>query len=122
MDIQEVTLKQIDDMKAACEDYIKVAEALNRLRTNEDFKLVFEEKYTKEYAIRTVGLLGDGSYNPHNNRKDSKEELYDSLIGISRFQTYMRAVEQMAIQAEKQLMEIHEAETEYYKNSDETVQ
>ena len=122
MDIQEVTLKQIDEMKAVCEDYIKVAEALDRLRTNEDFKLVFEEKYTKEYAIRTIGLLGDGSYNPHNNRKDSKEELYDSLIGISRFQTYMRAVEQMATQAEKQLMEIHEAETEYYKNSDETVQ
>ena len=88
MDTQEVTLKQIDDMKAACEDYIKVAEALDRLRTNEDFKLVFEEKYTKEYAIRTVGLLGDGSYNPYNNRKDSKEELYDFSLLLSSILNY----------------------------------
>ena len=47
-------MEQLQIMREDCKRYIDRADALNRLANNADFKLVFMEGYTKDYAARLV--------------------------------------------------------------------
>ena len=110
-----VTLEQIAEMREDCKRYIDRADALNRLTNNADFKLVFMEGYTKDYAARLVGLLGEQNLNLGGNKALEREEIMESLHGVARFQTYMNNVYKLANQAVNQLESISEAENENIK-------
>ena len=114
----DVTLEQIVEMREDCKRYIDRADALNRLTNNADFKLVFIEGYTKDYAARLVGLLGEQNLNLGGNKALEREEIMESLHGVARFQTYMNNVYKLANQAVNQLESISEAENECLKSYD----
>ena len=114
----DVTLEQIAEMREDCKRYIDRADALNRLTNNADFKLVFMEGYTKDYAARLVGLLGEQNLNLGGNKALEREEIMESLHGVARFQTYMNNVYKLANQAVNQLESISEAENECLKSYD----
>lgn len=116
----DVTLEQIAEMREDCKRYIDRADALNRLTNNADFKLVFMEGYTKDYAARLVGLLGEQNLNLGGNKALEREEIMESLHGVARFQTYMNNVYKLANQAVNQLESISEAENEYLNAYDVT--
>ena len=116
----DVTLEQIAEMREDCKRYIDRADALNRLTNNADFKLVFMEGYTKDYAARLVGLLGEQNLNLGGNKALEREEIMESLHGVARFQTYMNNVYKLANQAVNQLESISEAENEYLNVYDVT--
>ena len=118
----DVTLEQIAEMREDCKRYIDRADALNRLTNNADFKLVFMEGYTKDYAARLVGLLGEQNLNLGGNKALEREEIMESLHGVARFQTYMNNVYKLANQAVNQLESISEAENEYLNTYDVTGQ
>lgn len=118
----DVTLEQIAEMREDCKRYIDRADALNRLTNNADFKLVFMEGYTKDYAARLVGLLGEQNLNLGGNKALEREEIMESLHGVARFQTYMNNVYKLANQAVNQLESISEAENEYLNAYDVTGQ
>ena len=116
----DVTLEQIAEMREDCKRHIDRADALNRLANNADFKLVFMEGYTKDYAARLVGLLGEQNLNLGGNKALEREEIMESLHGVARFQTYMNNVYKLANQAVNQLESISEAENEYLNTYDVT--
>ena len=118
----DVTLEQIAEMREDCKRHIDRADALNRLANNADFKLVFMEGYTKDYAARLVGLLGEQNLNLGGNKALEREEIMESLHGVARFQTYMNNVYKLANQAVNQLESISEAENEYLNTYDVTGQ
>lgn len=118
----DVTLEQIAEMREDCKRYIDRADALNRLTNNADFKLVFMEGYTKDYAARLVGLLGEQNLNLGGNKALEREEIMESLHGVARFQTYMNNVYKLANQAVNQMESISEAENEYLNAYDVTGQ
>ena len=118
----DVTLEQIAEMREDCKRYIDRADALSRLANNADFKLVFIEGYTKDYAARLVGLLGEQNLNLGGNKALEREEIMESLHGVARFQTYMNNVYKLANQAVNELEHISEAENEYLNTYDVTGQ
>ena len=118
----DVTLEQIAEMREDCKRYIDRADAINRLTNNADFKLVFMEGYTKDYAARLVGLLGEQNLNLGGNKALEREEIMESLHGVARLQTYMNSVYKLANQAVNQLESISEAENEYLNTYDVTGQ
>ena len=116
--VQSVTLEQCAEMREDCKKYIDKADALKRLVSNADFKLVFTEGYIKDYAARLVGLLGEQNLNLAGNKALEREEIMESLHGVARFQTYMNNVYKLANQAVNQLENITEAENECLKSYD----
>lgn len=122
MGTRDITLDEIDEMKANCKQRIDRADALNRLLKNPDFNLVFLDGYVKDYAVRVVGLLGDSSLNLSGDKVTQREEIQENLIGVARFQAYIRTVLQLANQAINELESIEEAEADYHKAYDVTTQ
>lgn len=122
MGTRDITLEEIDEMKANCKQRIDRADALNRLLENPDFNLVFLDGYIKDYAVRVVGLLGDSSLNLSGDKVTQREEIQENLIGVARFQAYIRTVLQLANQAINELESIEEAEADYHKAYDVTTQ
>lgn len=122
MGTRDITLEEIDEMKANCKQRIDRADALNRLLENPDFNLVFLDGYVKDYAVRVVGLLGDSSLNLSGDKVTQREEIQENLIGVARFQAYIRTVLQLANQAVNELESIEEAEADYHKAYDVTTQ
>ena len=122
MSTQEVTLEQIDEMKANCKRAIDVANALDRLHKNTDFKTVFLDNYMRDDVVRLVGLLGEQTINLGGKKYEHREEIQERLIGVARFQEYMRNVFRLADQAENDLIAAEEAETEFHKTYDVTEQ
>ena len=66
-------------------------EALQRLKDNKDFQVVFLEGYLKEKAIASVSLLGT-EYIVHNNLR---AQLMEELVAISRFEGYMAMIDNL---------------------------
>ena len=70
-------------------------EALQRLKDNKDFKLVILDGYLKEKAVDGVSLLGT-DYILDNNLRG---KLMEELVSISRFEGYMRMIENLGAPA-----------------------
>ena len=64
---------------------IRFAEAMKRLQSNPDFKLVFEEKYVKDY------LLTQG-YNLAAYNRDSRALVHEQMVARSIFQRFIDEV------------------------------
>ena len=107
-----VSLEDIERMKASAKANIELAEALERLYSNEDFKKVYLKHYLEEYPKRLVGLLAEPNFNLRGNKEAEREELMELMMGVSRFSYFNRTIFNRADQAHKELDSIHEAEVE----------
>ena len=107
-----VTREELSALKSHCEKQISLAQAMERLENNSDFKEVFTENYLKNEAYRLVGLLSDASINMGNEKDKHREEIEERMIGIARFQEYVRTVYLISDQAEKTLEDIETANAE----------
>ena len=117
----QITLEEMQEMKEENLKFIEREESLQKLLKNRDFKKVFTEYYCKDYAVRLVSLLGDHSLNLSGKKNEEREELTEKMIGIARFQTFMRSVELLADQARKNLDNIEKAKEEYYETLNTSV-
>ena len=70
-------------------------EALQRLKNNKDFQIVVLDGYLKEKAVDGVSLLGT-DYIVDNNLRS---KLMEELVAISRFEGYMRMIENLGAPA-----------------------
>ena len=70
-------------------------EALQRLKDNKDFQIVVLDGYLKEKAVDGVSLLGT-DYVLDNNLRG---KLIEELVAISRFEGYMRMIENLGAPA-----------------------
>lgn len=106
------TREDLQELKAECKKKIALAEALERLRQNKDFKEVFIDFYTEKEAIRLVKLLGDQTVNMGSSKEAFRNDIQERMIGISRFNEVIRQIYLIAEQAEKTLLDIDHAENE----------
>lgn len=83
---------------------VRKYEALQRLKDNEDFRIVVLEGYLKEKAIDQVSLLGTDYVRKNNLRGILMEE----LVAISVFEEYMHMIENLGAPIEEDELEIDE--------------
>lgn len=101
----EVTLQEklaeVDAAQAEFEKQILVGEAIKRLESNEDYKLVVAEGYLEAEATRLTGLLvGDDPL-----RRESMENIIEAALAIRNFKQYIRYKKLDAVQAVKNIEE-----------------
>lgn len=102
--VQEIQLT-LDEAKKK----VKLGEALERLERNKDFKLLIDEEFLKQEAIRQVSLLSDPAFQtPH-----MQASVISDMRGGATLQSFFRLVSRnasMAAQAvhdsEEQLAQI----------------
>jgi len=78
-------IAQIDADIAVQEKKVARAEALERMKKTDDYKLVFEEGYIGEEAKRVFGVLTD----PRVTKPDDKTTYTNQLETIRSFSTYV---------------------------------
>ncbi len=69
--------------------HLKMGEALNRLRNNEDFQLVIEENYLKQKALASVSLLAV----PQIVQEGRRPGIMEDLISCSNLQYFFATVQ-----------------------------
>jgi hypothetical protein len=77
--------------------FVEQGEALERLRTNRDFKKVITEGYFEREAIRLVHLKAD----PNMQSPDSQKAIVAQIDAIGSLSQYFTAVFQQANMARK---------------------
>ncbi|ENT7339503.1 hypothetical protein ACFF5S_001627 [Campylobacter coli] len=93
---EEVTPIRIPDTVG--NTYIELSESLYRLSENTDFKKVFLDYYTKEYASDRVSLL-------NTPNKGMRADIIELLISIANFQDFIHFVHNMAESTRADLLE-----------------
>lgn len=77
--------------------FVELGEALERLRTNKDFKKVISEGYFEREAIRLVHLKAD----PNMQSPDSQKSILAQIDAIGSLDQYFKAVFQQSSMARK---------------------
>lgn len=96
--MSESTIKDLERSISIAKNKIALADALQRLQKNTDFKTVIEQGYLTDEALRLVGLLADP-----NMQEDSKQaSVHTQLSAISNLRAYFRISVQLAAMAEYQ--------------------
>lgn len=78
-------LKRIEVSIEEAKKHCKMGEALKRLSKNKDFKLVINDAYLKDHAIRLVMLRGDD-----NLDEVTREKVLNEIDAIGAFAGYLR--------------------------------
>jgi len=84
--MNEQTSQEIQEIEISIEqarEVVELKDAIFRLMKNEDFKKVIDVGYFSNESRRLVGLLAQPSVNDTN-------KVYESLMGISRLEEYLR--------------------------------
>lgn len=92
-------LKQLEEAVAQAKADVEFGNALERLRSNRDFKQVILEGYFKEEAIRLVHLKGS----PHLQSPESQKSILTQIDAISSVSEYMSLALHRARQGSKLL-------------------
>lgn len=71
--------------------WVELAEALERLEKNDDFKKVILEGYFKDKAVMGVSLLA----NDQIKRANARTDLFESLIAVSQLQDHFLTIKSM---------------------------
>jgi len=71
--------------------WVEMAEALERLKTNPDFKKVVLDGYFKDKAINGVSLLATD----HVRRNGVRGDIMEQLVAISHLEDYFYTITQM---------------------------
>lgn len=100
--------EEIASIKRTANECLTLEEAINRLESNPDFMLLYDT-YTKKEPIRLVGLMSDPALCLTKEHEVHRKEILETLMGISRFSTYLRNVHNMAKRARKELEDLNKA-------------
>lgn len=108
----EVTISsnEAEAIRKECHKRIELRNALSRLMTNPDFKKVFMEEYLESEPKRLVLLLGDTVINQSEKKEMYRTDFHERMIGVARFDEFMRQIYNIANQAENQLNNLNQAE------------
>ena len=102
-DIIEIEVS-MEDAKHA----IELAEKLEKLMNNKQFKEVILEEYFKNEAVRLVGLKAD----PNCQTPEWKQNIENSLMAISELRMFFMKIRWQANQAEAALEDAKNAHAE----------
>jgi hypothetical protein len=95
-------LEQIEVTIQEAEDSIAKLDALNRLRKNQDFKMLFEEGYLKEESARLVLMRAEP-----NVQNEQEQALLNKMIdAVGFFRQYLNKIYQFGNHA-KSAIEAH---------------
>ena len=83
----------IDD----CNKQIELADALDRLHRNKDFKKVFTEAFFRDEPSRLTFFLSD----PTVDTEEKRDNVYRELHGISQLHGFFRKIEHGAMVARR---------------------
>lgn len=101
-------LSQIEkDIKTSTE-VVDFGNALERLRSNRDFKRVVLEGYFKDEAVRLVHLLSD----PAMQTPEKQASIHTQMMGIGQMSQYFNTVFFRARQAGKYIADAEEMREE----------
>ena len=109
-----LTVEELNQRREELKKFKTKAEALERLQNNADFKLVVTEGYMEDEAIRLVHLLGDARFNSDDKKNVYREDFNERMVGIARLSEYFRSTFLMGNQAQRELDDLNQAESEYY--------
>ncbi len=105
-----LTWEQAERERKTCEHYIKLGDALGRLTQNEDFKLLIQEEYLKEEAVRLVDLLTEQTWMEEKAARDNhREKLHESLLAISYLNSYFIFVGRMRVACMHKMEQLNNA-------------
>lgn len=86
------TLQQLERSIRANKAFVENGNALDRLRSNKDFKKIVSEGYFEKEAIRLVHLKAD----PSMQSEASQKSIVAQIDAIGAFKQYMTSIEQFA--------------------------
>ena len=109
METRQLTVEQAEKKIKEFEEFVKLAETIDVLHKNKDFKLLFDD-YTKKEPARLVPLYGDP-----NICCDAAlvTDVTNRIIAISKFMGYLREAYQKADMAEKEIKTLREQLTHF---------
>lgn len=102
-DIENVELSIAEARK-----HIEQMEALDRLRTNADFKLIFEQGYLKDEATRLVLARAE----PIMQTQEHQDQLNKLIDGVGYFRQYLNKIYQFGRQSQQAIKADQETLTE----------
>ena len=105
-----ITAEQANQIRLDCQHQIDLAQSLERLHNNEDFKKVFIKEYTEKESARLVSLLSEASFNMSGKKQEYREDIQERMLGIARFEEFIRNTFRLAEQAEKTLDDLAQAQ------------
>ena len=86
--------------------YVELANRLERLEDNEDFKALILDGYMRDKALDSVSLLA----NPAVKRGGERPDIMEDLVAISNLQYYFNMIKNLGTIAEDELAEDEEDE------------
>lgn len=93
------TVEDFDKHIEQLKEQVKVADALDRLQKNPDFKSIINEEYLREEAVRLTSLRCDPSMQTPERQKD----IDNGLIGVSNLRQFFIRIRQMGAMAESDI-------------------
>lgn len=107
-----LTASEAMELRKECEQQIELKNCMERLLVNQDFKKVFMEDYSEKQAKRIVHLLAEPSFVlcGKEKREDYRLDINEQMIGIARFNAYIRLLFTIAERAENTLKQLNNAE------------
>lgn len=106
----EQQLEEVEVSITAAKKAIEQRDALLRLTTNNDFKIVIEELYLKDEALRLVNLKSS-----HTLTKDQKENVDNMMYGIGSLNGFFSNVFSLGSQMEQALADSEAAREDILK-------
>ena len=91
------TINEIESNIKKAKEIVNLGAALERLKINRDFKLVFGTGYFRDEAIRLVHLKAD----PQFQSKERQEAIIKQMDSIGSLDSYLYAVSHAAAIAQK---------------------
>ena len=93
------TVRLIEESIQRDREHIELANSLERLKTNRDFKQVISEGYLNKEAVRLVHLKAD----PSMQNQESQASIVSQIDAIGGLLAYFRLIAQMGDQAVKSM-------------------
>lgn len=91
MPINQMPTEEVELEYAETTTLVNKYKALERLKTNEDFKLLVLDGYLKENAIRLTSLLA----NEYTKHTGTRGHIMEELVAISTFEDHLRTIENL---------------------------
>lgn len=102
-------VQEIQDYIKEMKDKTKRLDALNRLAKNKDFKLIVDDGYFKDEAIRAVMLKAD----PTQESPECQEHLDKLITSIGYLRQYFRTITAEGVAAYNAIEDAEQALLEY---------
>jgi hypothetical protein len=106
-------LQQIEVSLQECRGAIEKMEAFERLLNNRDFKLVIEQGFLQDEAVRSTWALAD----PELQGAENQEMLRRIQMGIGYLRQYFNKIVNQGRQAQKMIVDLEETRSEIMQES-----